>query len=128
MLLDNDTIKVIRLLEQFNELNNVDKLRLTTFILENKNFHTQYNLNDTINILKYALGTLDSKYKNTITNFSKYKNLLYYSTKYLELSVIEKKQFIVEILFNIYNTNFNDKINSLISNRLLVYEIYYNLF
>lgn len=128
MLLKNNSIAVINLIKLYENLNEKDKLKLAIYILENPNFYTKYDLIDTINILKKAFKILDSRYNNSIINFSKYKNLLYYCAKYIELSINEKKQFIIEILFNIYNTNFNDKVNSLINNKLLIYEIYYNLF
>ena len=81
MLLDNNTKKVISLINNFDNLNNIDKLRLSIYILENKNFNI---------------------------NFSGYKHLLFFSAKYLELSNMEKKNFTVEMLFNIYEIDFND--------------------
>lgn len=35
MLLDNNTIKVINLLDMFDNLSNIDKIRLAIYILEN---------------------------------------------------------------------------------------------
>ena len=82
-----------------------------------------------INTLKSILVQLDSNYTKVITNFNKYKHLLFFSAKYLELTEKEKKHFSIEMIFNIYKTNFNDNvINKEINNNLLVYDYYYSLF
>ena len=74
-------------------------------------------------LLKEVLSNLDSNYHKTIINFSRYKHLLLFSAKYLELSNLEKKKFTMEMLFNIYETDFNnDKINSKLNNYLLIYD------
>ena len=123
MLLDNNTKKVINLINNFDTLNNIDKLRLSIYILENKNFNVNFNTRDIIILLKDVLSKLDSNYGKSIINFSRYKHLLFFSAKYLELSNLEKKKFTVEMLFNIYETDFNDKIiNNKINNYLLVYD------
>lgn len=67
-----------------------------------------FNIKDKINTLKSILEKLDSTYTKLINNFSKYKHLLFFSAKYLELTEKEKKNFSVEMIFNIYETNFND--------------------
>ena len=126
MLLDNNTKKVINLINNFDNLNNIDKLRLSIYILENKNFNINFNTRDIIILLKKILSNLDSNYRKTIINFSGYKHLLLFSVKYLELSNLEKKKFTVEMLFNIYETDFNnDKINSKLNNYLLIYDYCY---
>ncbi len=126
MLLDNNTKKVINLINNFDNLNNIDKLRLSIYILENKNFNISFNTRDMIILLKEVLSNLDSNYGKTIVNFSRYKHLLLFSAKYLELSNLEKKKFTVEMLFNIYETDFNnDKINSKLNNYLLIYDYCY---
>ena len=128
MLLDNNTKKVINLINNFDTLNNIDKLRLSIYILENKNFDINFNIRDIIILLKEVLSKLDSNYGKTIVNFSRYKHLLFFSAKYLELSNLEKKKFTVEMLFNIYETDFNDEfINSKINNYLLAYDYCYTL-
>ena len=123
MLLDNNTKKVINLINDFDTLSNIDKLKLSIYILENKNFNTR----DIIILLKKVLSNLDSNYHKTIINFSKYKHLLFFSAKYLELSNLEKKKFTVEMLFNIYETDFNnDKIiNNEINKLLPIYDYSY---
>ncbi len=126
MLLDNNTKKVINLINNFDTLNNIDKLRLSIYILENKNFDVNFNTRDIIILLKEVLSKLDSNCGKTIVNFSKYKHLLFFSAKYLELSNLEKKKFTVEMLFNIYETDFNDKIINDVINKLLpIYDYSY---
>ena len=126
MLLDNNTKKVINLINNFDTLNNIDKLRLSICILENKNFNINFNTRDIIILLKKILSNLDSNYRKTIINFSKYKHLLFFSAKYLELSNMEKKKFTAEMLFNIYETDFNDKIiNNEINKLLPIYDYSY---
>lgn len=126
MLLDNNTKKVINLINNFDKLNNIDKLRLSIYILENKNFDINFNTRDIIILLKKVLSNLDSNYHKTIINFSKYKHLLFFSAKYLELNNLEKKKFTVEMLFNIYETDFNDEIiNNEINKLLPIYDYSY---
>lgn len=72
------------------------------------------------------LYKLDSNYGKTIVNFSRYKHLLFFSAKYLELNNIEKKKFTLEMLFNIYETDFNDEIiNNEINKLLPIYDYLY---
>lgn len=98
-------------------------------MLENKYFNVNFNIENTINTLKLILKKLDSNYTKVITNFSKYKHLLFFSVEYLELTEKEKKHFSVEMIFNVYETNFNNTvINKTINNSLLVYDYYYLLF
>ena len=126
MLLDNNTIKVINLLDMFDNLNNIDKIRLAIYILENKNFDTNFNIKDIIILLKEVLTKLDPSYSKVIVNFAKYKHLLFLSAKYLELTEIEKKKFSIEMLFNIYETDFKDKnINKEINKYLYIYDYCY---
>ena len=126
MLLDNNTKKVINLINNFDTLNNIDKLRLSIYILENKNFNINFNTRNIIILLKKVLSNLDSNYGKTIINFSKYKHLLFFSAKYLELSNLEKKKITMEMLFNIYEIDFNDEIiNNKINNYLLIYDYCY---
>ena len=126
MLLDNNTKKVINLINNFDTLNNIDKLRLSIYLLENKNFDVNFNTRDIIIFLKEILSKLDSNYGKTIVNFSKYKHLLFFLAKYLELSNMEKKNFTVEMLFNIYEIDFNDEtINNKINKLLPIYDYSY---
>ena len=81
-----------------------------------------------IRLLKEVLEILDLDYKKVITNFAKYKNLLFISAKYMELSLLEKQKFLVELLFNIFQCDFKDeKINTIINQKLNVYDYYYSL-
>ena len=116
--------KVIDLIHQFDNLDDIDKIRLAIYLLENKNF----NVRDMIILLKQVLSALDSSYTKVVTNFSKYKHLLFFSAKYLELTEKEKKYFSIEMIFNIYETVFKDKIiNEEINKHLLVYDYSYSL-
>ena len=90
MLLDNNAEKVIDLLDIYDNLSNIDKIRLAIYLLENKNFDINFNIKDIIILLKEVLNKLDSNYSKTIVNFAKYKNLLFLSAKYLELTEKEK--------------------------------------
>lgn len=126
MLLDNNTDKVIDLLDMYDNLSNIDKIRLAIYLLENKNFDINFNIKDMIILLKEVLNKLDPSYSKTIVNFAKYKNLLFLSAKYLELTEKEKKNFSIEMLFNIFETDLKDKIiNREINKHLYVYNYCY---
>ena len=126
MLLDNNTDKVIDLLDMYDNLSNIDKIRLAIYLLENKNFDINFNIKDMIILIKEVLNKLDPSYSKTIFNFAKYKNLLFLSAKYLELTEKEKKNFSIEMLFNIFETDFKDKvINKEINKHLYVYDYCY---
>ena len=128
MLLESNTKKVIDLIHQFDNLSDIDKLRLAVYLIENKNFNVDFNVRDMIILLKQVLSVLDPSYTKVITNFSKYKHLLFFSAKYLELTEKEKKHFSIEMIFNIYENDFKDKIiNDEINNHLLVYDYCYSL-
>ena len=128
MLLESNTKKVINLIHQFDNLSDNDKVRLAIYLLENKNFKVDFNVRDMIILLKQILSILDPSYTKVITNFSKYKHLLFFSAKYLELTEKEKKHFSIEMIFNIYENDFKDKvINNEINNNLLVYDYCYSL-
>ena len=128
MLLENNSKKVIDLIHQFDNLSDIDKIRLAIYLLENKNFNVDFNVRDMIILLKQILSILDPNYTKVITNFSKYKNLLFFSAKYLELTEKEKKHFSIEMIFNIYENDFRDKIiNDEINNHLLVYDYSYSI-
>ena len=128
MLLDKNSKKVIDLIQKYDNLSDIDKIRLAIYLLENKNFNVDFNVRDMIILLKQILSILDPSYTKVITNFSKYKHLLFFSAKYLEITEKEKKHFSIEMIFNIYETDFKDKvINNEINNNLLVYDYCYSL-
>lgn len=126
MLLSNNTEKVINLLDIYENLSDVDKIRLALYLLENKKINVNFNIENMIILLKEVLNKLDPSYSKTIVNFAKYKNLLFLSAKYLELTEKEKKNFSIETLFNIFETDFKDKvINKEINKHLDVYDYCY---
>ena len=128
MLLDKNSQKVIYLIQKYDNLSDIDKIRLAIYLLENKKFSVDFNVRDMIILLKQILSTLDPNYTKVITNFSKYKHLLFFSAKYLELTEKEKKHFSIEMIFNIYENDFKDKvINEEINKHLLVYDYCYSL-
>ena len=128
MLLDKNSQKVIDLIQKYDNLSDIDKIRLAIYLLENKNFNVDFNVRDMIILLKQVLSILALNYTKVITNFSKYKQLLFFSAKYLELTEKEKKHFSIEMIFNIYENDFKDKvINDEINNHLLVYDYCYSL-
>ena len=51
MLLDSNTNKVIDLLDKFDNLKNIDKIRLAIYLLENKNFDINFNIKDMIIVM-----------------------------------------------------------------------------
>ena len=127
MLLDNNTEKVINLIDMFDDLKGIDKTRLAIHLLEESYFSTEYDENF-IKLLKEVLGILDPDSKKVITNFAKYKNLLFISAEYMELSLLEKQKVSVEMLFNIFQYDFkNEEINTKINQKLNVYDYYYLL-
>ena len=128
MLLDKNSKKVIDLIQKYDNLNDIDKVRLAIHLLENLGFTPNYDINNFIKLLKNVLLILDPESKNVIINFAKYKNLLFISAKYMELSIEEKKKFSVEMLFNIFQYNFkNQEINTKINEQLNVYDYCYSL-
>ena len=128
MLLDNNTERVMNLVDMVDDLNGIDKIRLAIHILEDLVFIPTYDITNFIKILKEVLEILDPDSKIVITNFAKYNNLLFISAKYMELSTLEKKKFSVEMLFNIFQYDFkNENINTIINNNLDVYDYCYSL-
>lgn len=127
MLLENNTERVMNLVDMNDDLNGIDKVRLAIHLLEENYFSTKYD-ESFIRLLKEVLGILDPNYKKVITNFAKYKNLLFISAKYMELSTLEKQKFLVEMLFNIFQYDFkNNNINTIINHNLNVYDYCYSL-
>ena len=80
MLLENNTKRVMNLVDMIDDLNAIDKIRLAIHLLEESYFSTEYD-EEFIRLLKAVLGILDPNYKKLITNFAKYKNLLFISAK-----------------------------------------------
>lgn len=127
MLLENNTERVMNLVDIIDDLNGINKVRLAIHLLEESYFYTEYDENF-IKLLKEVLEIQDPNSKKVITNFAKYKNLLFISANYMELSTLEKQKFLVELLFNIFQYDFkNEEINTKINQELNVYDYYYSL-
>ena len=127
MLLDSNTEKVMNLIDMIDDLKGVDKVRLAIHLLEESYFSSKYD-EKFIELLNEVLEKLDSNSKKVITNFAKYKNLLFISAKYMELSLLEKQKFLIELLFNIFQYDFNnEEINTKINQQLNVYDYCYSL-
>lgn len=127
MLLDSNTERVMNLVDIVDDLKGIDKVRLAIHIIEENYFSTEYD-ETFVKLLKEVLEILDPNSKRVIINFSKYTNLLFISAKYMELSLLEKQNFLVELLFNIFQYDFNDEeINTKINQKLNVYDYYYSL-
>ena len=127
MLLDSNTERVMNLVDMVDDLKGIDKIRLAIHLLEESFFSTEYD-EKFIELLNEVLEILDPNSKKLITNFAKYTNLLFISAKYMELSLIEKQKFSVEMLFNIFQYDFkNEEINNKINQQLNVYDYYYSL-
>ncbi len=92
MLLENNTERVMNLVDIIDDLNGINKVRLAIHILEENYFSAEYD-ESFMRLLKEVLGILNQDYKKVITNFAKYKNLLFISAKYMELSLLEKQKF-----------------------------------
>ena len=128
MLLDNNTKKVFDLLDMYNNLSNIDKVRLVIYLLKNKNFYINFNIKDIIILLQEILNKLNPSYNKNIVNFARYKHLLLFSAKYLKLTKKEKKNFTIKMLFNLFETDFKDKmINKEINKHLNIYDYCYTI-
>lgn len=92
MLLENNTERVMNLVDIIDDLNGINRVRLAIHILEENYFSAEYD-ESFMRLLKEVLGILNQDYKKVITNFAKYKNLLFISAKYMELSLLEKQKF-----------------------------------
>lgn len=89
-VIEKNSEKVVDLIKKFDNLSDIDKIRLAIYLLENKNFSINFNIRDMILLLKQTLSVLDPSYSKAITNLSKYKHLLFFSAKYLKLTEKEK--------------------------------------
>ena len=128
MLLSNNTKNVITLVNMVDKLNDIDKVRLAIHLFENLGFVPNYNIDNFIKLFQEIVLIFDPNSKKVITNFAKYNNLLFISAKYMELSLLEKQKFSVEILFNIFQYDFNhNEINIKVNYQLNVYDYYYSL-
>ena len=127
MLLENNSENVINLINIFDKLNDIDKIRLVIHLLEDLKFSYDFNFDKAKKSLGETLSILDKDYGKVIVNFSKYTNLMLISAKYLELEEFEKKKFITEMLFNIYQNDFQSETINKINENINVYDFYYSL-
>lgn len=128
MLLDNNTERIINSVDVIDNFTGVDKIRLAIHIFANLGFSANYDIQEIKKLLQEILGIIEPNSKKIITNFSKYKNLLFISAKYMELSLLEKQKFSVEMLFNIFQHDYkNEEINTKINQQLNVYDYCYSL-
>lgn len=72
MLLNNNTERVMDLIDMYDNLSNIDKVRLAIYLLENKGFDVDFNVENMIILLKEVLNKLDPSYSKIIVNFAKY--------------------------------------------------------
>ncbi len=129
MLLNYNSEKVIDLVKNIENLKNIDKVRLAIYLLENKDFSVDnFDIEKLIALLKEILSNLDPNYGKVITNFAIYKNLMLILAKYMELPYLDKKKFSIELLFNIYESDFkDDTINKKINEELNIYDYSFSL-
>ena len=69
-----------------HNLNNVDKVRLAIYLLENKNFYINFNIKDIIILLKKVLNKLDSSNSKNI-GFNKINSNLILAENYLKMTL-----------------------------------------
>ncbi len=129
MLLNYNSEKVIDLVKNVENLKNIDKVRLAIYLLENKDFSVDnFDIEKLIALLKEILSNLDPNYGKVITNFAIYKNLMLILAKYMELPYLDKKKFSIELLFNVYESDFkDDTINKKINEELNIYDYSFSL-
>ena len=51
MLLDKNSKKVIDLIQKYDNLSDIDKIRLAIYLLENKNFNVDFNVRNMVILL-----------------------------------------------------------------------------
>ena len=128
MLLDHNSEKVKELFKHFDFLKDTDKLRLAIYLLEYPNIILDYEVDSFITLLKEVLGTIDPNYKKVLECMANRKHLVMLLADYSLFGGIDKKKFLIEMLFNIYNIDFKDeKLNELINKNLNVYDFAYSL-
>ena len=66
MLLESNTKKVIDLIHQFDNLSDIDKLRLAIYLLENKNFKMKNKISTSMLIVLFLLIIVGFIYVNFI--------------------------------------------------------------
>ena len=83
---------------------------LAIYILENKNFEINFNINDMIIILKELLNELVKNYHKAIVNFANYKHLLLFYSQVFRISKRNYqiiKHLIIQQSLYTFSTSFN---------------------
>jgi len=123
MILSTNSKKVVKFIDDFDNLDNVEKLRVCIHILENK---FKFDKTDIIDLLKKILNELDSSEKGKIVNFAKHKKLNIIASNYIVFNQKDKLRVIIEMLWNISQSDFEDsRINQEISDSLLIIDLVY---
>ena len=107
MLLDSNSKELFQLLIYFDDLSNIDKIKLAISLIEDSGFNLEIE-KVILYYLKKVLSMLDDNYNKSLTNLTRNKILIFFLAKYMEFSKEDKKHFLIEVLFNIYSTNFGN--------------------
>ena len=123
MLFSLNSRKVIKFIDDFDNLDSVEKLRVCIHILENK---FNFDKTDIIDLLKKILNDLDSSENGKIVNFAKHKKLNIIASNYIVFNHKDKLRLIIEMLWSIYQTDFdNPTINKEINDKLHIFDLVY---
>ena len=107
MLLSSNSEKVTKLVFNFEDLSNENKIRLVIALIEDSELEDKIK-EDIIYYLKKILFSLKI-INTTLINLSANKIIIFFLAKNMELSKEDKKHFLIETLFNIYSTDFDNK-------------------
>ena len=125
MILTTNGKKVVKFIDDFDNLDNVEKLRVCIHILENK---FKFDKIDIIDLLKKILNELDSSEKGKVVNFAKYKKLNMIASNYIVFNYKDKLRVVIEMLWSIYQSDFNNPtINKEISDNLNILDLVYEV-
>ena len=126
MLLSYNSKEVIKFVTGFDKLKNIDKLRFAIHTLEN--LYRNHDKIEIINLLKRILKELTEEKDDTIICFSQYKHLTIIAAKFMEQNSKDQLKIIIEMLFNIYETDWsNPSINEELNQKLLVLDLLYEV-
>ena len=124
MLLASNGKKVVKFINDFDKLNNVEKLRVCIHTLESK--FSKFNKYEITDMLKRILNDLDNSEKGKIVNFAKHKKLNIIASNYIVFNDNDKLRVIIEMLWSIGQSDFNDPtINKEIMDKLEIIDLIY---